>query len=68
MKAWPAVGTSAESSRSRSCARVNGPSSASAFATVSTPRSASASPTPVCRSRVRHEVQSGGVVSACSSG
>ena len=57
-----------ESSRSRSCARVSGPSSASARSIVSTPRSAGPRVTPSCRSRVALEVSSGGVVSACSSG
>ena len=47
----PRVGTPAESSRSRSCSRVSGPSSASARSIVSTARSPSSGATPSWRSR-----------------
>ena len=66
--AWPSVRTPASSIRSRSCARVSGPSAASARSITPTARSASRGGTPSPASRVPLPVMSGGVVSACSQG
>jgi len=66
--AWPSVDTFAARTRSRSSARVSGPSAATARSTAATPRSAAAGETPSCASRRALPVKSGGVVSACSHG
>ena len=65
--AWPSVRTPADSSRSRSCSRVSGPSSASARSILATARSASSGETPSCPTPALQR-SSGGVVSACSQG
>ena len=64
--AWPSVRTPAAATRSRSAARVSGPSAVSAARTTATALAASSGGTPSCASRREFPVRICGVVSGCS--